>query len=71
MSSTTSVGQDFSPILSEMGESGLGLADGFDRQMDARDIHFSSPSGDDDSYTTGCGSASRPQDIQFTYYRVR
>ena len=41
----------------EVGETRLTLADGSDRQMEARDIHVSSPTGGDDDYTAGCGGA--------------
>ena len=68
MSSVRQAGRVFHLFSVEVGKTGLSLADGSDRRIEARDIHVSSPNRGDDYYTAGCGSASQAQDRWSTYY---
>ena len=63
------MGRVFHSFSVEIGGSGLTLADGIDRHMEARDIHTLSPSRGDDCYIVECGSTSRATHRWFTCYR--
>ena len=59
------------PFSVEIGETRLTSADGSYRQMETRDIHVSSPTWGDDSYTLGCEGACRTQGRWSSHHRVR